>query len=96
MGLGFTDSTQGMSMLGSGLMASAMAVEFILAKMGAAMLGSSSGVSSMEWVTTILGKFFFWFWILSIILCWKFGVYSICDLVGYLCFSYLMTGCGIG
>lgn len=58
MGLGFTDSTQGMSMQGSGLMGSAMAVEFILAKMGAAMLGSSSGVSNMDWVTTILGKFF--------------------------------------
>ena len=96
MGLGFIDSTPGMSMLGSGLMASAMAVEFILAKMGAAMWGSLSGALNMDWVTTILGMFFV---VLNlenhfvVCFCWKFCVYSVCDLVGYACFSYLMMGC---
>lgn len=50
---GCTGFTLAMFMLGSGLMGRVMAVEFIHAKMGAVMLGSSSGVLNTGLVTTI-------------------------------------------
>lgn len=52
-GLGCIGFTLVMSMLGSGLMGKVMGVEFTLARMGAAMLGNSSGVSNMALVITI-------------------------------------------
>lgn len=46
-----------MFMLGSGLVDRVMGVEFIPVRMGAGMLGNSSGVSSMALATTISGNF---------------------------------------
>jgi hypothetical protein len=59
MGLGCIGSTPAMCMLESGLMGSVMGVEFILVRMGASMLGNSSGVLNMGLVVTISGE---WLW----------------------------------
>ncbi len=58
MGLGCIGSTLVMSMLENGLMGSVMGVESILVRMGAIMLGNSSGVLNMGLVDTISGNFF--------------------------------------
>lgn len=63
MGLGFIGTIQGMFMLVSGLMGSAMAVEFILARMVVSTLENSSGVLNMDLVITISGKVFFFCYI---------------------------------
>lgn len=54
-----------MFMLGNGLMGRVMGVEFIHVRMGAVMLGNSSGASSMGLATTISGnsKFKWNFWV---------------------------------
>ena len=57
MELGCIGSSLVMFMLESGLMGSVMGVEYILVRMGAGMLGSSSGVSNMDLVIIISGKF---------------------------------------
>jgi hypothetical protein len=56
MGLGCIGSTPVMCMPESGPMDSVMGVEFILVRMGASMLGNSSGVLNMGSVATISGK----------------------------------------
>lgn len=55
MVLVYIDFILGMFMLGNGQMGRVMGVEFILARMVAGMWASSSGVSSMAWVTTTSG-----------------------------------------
>lgn len=57
MAMAFTGFTLGMFMLGSGQMGRAMDVEFTPVKMGADMLGNSSGVSNMGLAITISGNF---------------------------------------
>lgn len=57
MDLGCICFIQEMFMLVNGLMAKAMVVEFINARMGAGMLVNSSGVSSMDLGITISGNF---------------------------------------
>ena len=56
MELGCIDSSRVMFMPESGLMGSVMGVEYILVRMGAAMLGSSSGVLNMDLVIITSGK----------------------------------------
>lgn len=58
MGLGCIGSTLVMCMLENGLMGSVMGQESILVRMGATMLGNSSGVLNTGLVIIISGKFF--------------------------------------
>lgn len=56
---GSIGSTVVMCMVVSGIMDSVMGLESTLAMMGAAMLGSSNGVSNMDTDSTISGLFLF-------------------------------------